>query len=50
MQNISALERHRRYPGTRSFEDTEIDQILFFGRSREVYEVLHKLLVTVQVV
>jgi WD40 repeat protein len=44
MQN--GLRRHNRYPGTRSFDDTEVDQIVFFGRSQEVYEVLHQLLTT----
>jgi WD40 repeat protein len=44
MQN--GLRGHNRYPGTRSFDDTEVDQIVFFGRSQEVYEVLHQLLTT----
>jgi tetratricopeptide (TPR) repeat protein len=34
-----------RYPGSRPFEDTDIDRKLFFGRDREKEEFLHKVLV-----
>ncbi len=35
-----------RYPGTRPFADNKTDQKLFFGRDREVHELLHQLLST----
>ncbi|HLP59326.1 MAG TPA: tetratricopeptide repeat protein, partial [Candidatus Deferrimicrobium sp.] len=33
-----------RYPGSRPFEDTDIDRMLFFGREREKEELLQKII------
>jgi hypothetical protein len=38
--------RYDRYPGTRPFADHAADQKLFFGRDREIHELLHQLLST----
>ncbi|MCX6578670.1 MAG: tetratricopeptide repeat protein [Candidatus Aminicenantes bacterium] len=33
-----------RYPGSRPFEDTDLDRVLFFGREREKDELLQKII------
>jgi hypothetical protein len=33
-----------RYPGSRSFSDTKIDRLLFFGREKEIQSLLHLIL------
>ena len=38
--------RYDRYPGIRSFSDNAAEQQLFFGRDREVRELLHQILST----
>lgn len=38
--------RYNRYPGTNSFDDNAAEQKLFFGRDREVHELLHQILST----
>ena len=38
-------QNERRYPGVRSFGDTEVDRHLFFGRDLEKYELLQLVLV-----
>jgi len=35
---------HRRYPGTRPFQDTEIDRLLFRGREEDLDRFLHLVL------
>jgi tetratricopeptide (TPR) repeat protein len=44
MDTITDIELNYRYPGSRSFYDTEIDQNLFFGREREIEVLLDKVL------
>jgi hypothetical protein len=38
--------RYDRYPGTRPFADNAAEQKLFFGRDREIQELLHQILST----
>ena len=35
---------HKRYPGSRPFEDTELDRMLFQGREEETQRMLHLVL------
>lgn len=39
-------DSHYRYPGTRSFEDSDIDRSLFFGRDKETQLLLHETLIS----
>jgi|GEM_PF-6910706 len=43
---LEVLPRQRRYPGAYSFQDTEQDQKLFFGRQREVEQFVQQLRTT----
>ena len=42
----TSSQYYDRYPGTRPFADNEVEQKLFFGRDREIHELLHQILST----
>jgi tetratricopeptide (TPR) repeat protein len=43
-ENLPAMPTDYRYPGSRSFQDTDLDRKLFFGREQEQAELLHLIL------
>jgi tetratricopeptide (TPR) repeat protein len=42
----NTVQRHDRYPGTRPFADSAVDQRVFFGRDHEIHELLHQVRTT----